>query len=648
MTLYRQLIIGVSLLFFVLLAGVEAIYLANSRAQLQEQLSSQAQDAATTLALRLAAARNLDDRALIETLINPVFDRGYFSEIRVVSNSGDVLARRVLAPAQGDVPGWFTRLFPVDAPGAQSLVSSGWRELGRVIVASHPNFAYQQLWHIGLQTILWLLLIYGVSIAAIVGFLAMLLRPLKEIEQAAVAIGERNFRTIALVPRTRELARVVSAMNDMSGRIRQMIEEETARAEHLRNDAFIDPLTLVYNRRGFRRQLQALIKSKSDVFSGALALLEIDGFAQFNAAAGYQRGDEILVQLGSALVGASEGATAVCGRISGTGFSFAAINVGAAELENMVAKVCATFGLVLAEQGTEAQLHYHCGATRCDGALPEFSALLAAADHALLQAREKGLNQYEISVFDQSISDGSQAWRSRIEQALESGRLALFAQNALVLPGRNIAHSEITVRLLTEDGEPIPAAQFLPMAARHRLLGRLDCVVIEKLLDFLASGGTDRPVLALNISARTIADTEAMRRILGLLDARKNVAGRLIFEMTEFGATQDLAHAQRFRGEVRKRGAHFALDNFGMLRDSLKLVHSLRPYYIKLSSAYLRELSVNADSRFLVESVVKIARALDIGIFAQAVEDEALVPLLIELGFSGYQGYATEVPVRIV
>jgi EAL domain-containing protein (putative c-di-GMP-specific phosphodiesterase class I) len=77
------------------------------------------------------------------------------------------------------------------------------------------------------------------------------------------------------------------------------------------------------------------------------------------------------------------------------------------------------------------------------------------------------------------------------------------------------------------------------------------------------------------------------------------------------------------------------------------LVHALRPHYIKLSSGYTRELARSADCRFLVASIVKIASALDIGIFAQAVEDESLVPLLLELGFSGYQGYATELPVRI-
>jgi EAL domain-containing protein (putative c-di-GMP-specific phosphodiesterase class I) len=44
---------------------------------------------------------------------------------------------------------------------------------------------------------------------------------------------------------------------------------------------------------------------------------------------------------------------------------------------------------------------------------------------------------------------------------------------------------------------------------------------------------------------------------------------------------------------------------------------------------------------------VRIAQPLDIAIYAQAVEDEGLVPLLAELGLSGYQGYASSRPAPI-
>jgi len=81
-----------------------------------------------------------------------------------------------------------------------------------------------------------------------------------------------------------------------------------------------------------------------------------------------------------------------------------------------------------------------------------------------------------------------------------------------------------------------------------------------------------------------------------------------------------------------------------MLQESLILVHALRPAYIKLAPGYTRDLQASADCRFLVASLVRIARTLEIGIYAQAVEDEGLLPLLVELQVSGYQGYAISQP----
>jgi diguanylate cyclase (GGDEF)-like protein len=646
MTLLKQLIAGVSVFFFVLLAGVEAIYLASARAQLQEQLGSQAQDAATALALRLATIGSLEDHILVETQLNPVFDRGYFQEIQVVAAGGRTIARKVLSPEQGEVPGWFIRLFPIRAPRAQSIVSTGWRELGRIDVASQPHFAYAQLWNTGLQTVGWLLVAYVAALVAASAFLAMVLRPLREIERTAIAIGERDFKTIDSIPRARELGRVVSAMNQMSGKIRQIIVEETARAETLRREAFLDPLTSLYNRRGFERQLQSLIRSEVDVYSGALALVEVRNFGEFNAKIGYRLGDEVLVKLAAGLVEACAGRSVVCARMGGAGFAFAVVNIDEAGLRELVEAVCRNVGKALDEQGVESKLHFHCGATRREGALPEFPALLASADMAIERAREKGDNEYDIETFDRSMAAGSLVWKALIERCIDEHRIALFAQEVFGLPGRNPVHTEVTARMLRTDGDPIPAALFLPMATRHGLIGRLDCLIVEKVLDYLSRDASGS-VVSLNLAARTVADEEQSRRLLALLDARGELARRLTFEMTEFGAMHEPRIARRFSEELRRRGARFALDNFGMLQESLMLVHALRPDYIKLSSGYSREIAGNADCRFLVTSIVRIAQPLDIAIYAQAVEDEGLVPLLSEVGLSGYQGYAAARPVRV-
>ncbi|HTP63707.1 MAG TPA: EAL domain-containing protein [Burkholderiales bacterium] len=646
MTLYRQLLLGVSALFFVLLAGVEAIYLSNSRQQFEQQLASVAQDAATALALRLGGLKDLKDRTLVETMLNPVFDRGYFQEIRVLSLDGETLVRRTLPPATGDVPAWFAKLFPLNPPGAQSLVSTGWRETGRVIVLSHPHFAYQQLWHSGSQTLAWMLAVYAVAVLLVMAFLAMLLRPLRELERAAAAIGQREFVTIDRLPRARELASVVTAMNSMSGKIGRMIEHETARAEALRREAFIDPLTSLYNRRGFDQQLQSLLRSDGEAASSALAIVEFQKFGEFNARVGFQRGDEVIALFARTIVGACEARGAICGRLGGANFAVAAIDIGEAELQTMLEGLCHGLGFVLAEQGLESDLSFHCGATRHEGALPAFSALLAAADQALERARAQGDGQYEVAIFD-STDGGSQAWRARIELAFEQDRFVLYAQEVRGLPGRAPVHAEVTVRMLREGGEPVSAGVFLPMAARHGMIGQLDHHVTAKLLAHLATRPASLPPLALNISARSIADPEAYRRLLALIEARRDLAPRLIIEMTEFGALQDSKLSQRFSRDVQRLGAGFALDNFGMRQESLILVHALKPRYIKLSPGYSRELAGSADCRFLVAAIVRAAQPLDIGIYAQAVEDESLVPLLEKLGLAGYQGYASARPAPL-
>ena len=151
----------------------------------------------------------------------------------------------------------------------------------------------------------------------------------------------------------------------------------------------------------------------------------------------------------------------------------------------------------------------------------------------------------------------------------------------------------------------------------------------------------------LHVSARTVADADARARLLGLIEERRGLAPRLIVEMTEFGALLDPALTERFSRDLRRLGVAFALDNFGMRQESLIVVHALKPQYIKLSAGYTRELAGSADCRFFVDAIVRATQPLDIGIYAQAVEDESIVPLLLQLGLAGYQGYAAAQPVRL-
>ena len=96
--------------------------------------------------------------------------------------------------------------------------------------------------------------------------------------------------------------------------------------------------------------------------------------------------------------------------------------------------------------------------------------------------------------------------------------------------------------------------------------------------------------------------------------------------------------AAAFARALATAGAAFALDNFGIRRDSLALAQRLRPAYIKLAGAQTAAMLTNSGARFYAESLVAAARQLDIPVIAQNVEYESLFQAIAGLGFAGYQG----------
>lgn len=184
-TLGRILFLGISAAFLLVIAGVQTLYILNARTHLQEQLESHAQDAATSLGLSLGILLNRGDRALAETVINASFDRGYYKRIEFVSINNEVIVSKVLPPTAADVPSWFVRALPMGAPTAESLVTTGWTQLGRVRVTSHSRFAYEHLWSSARDTLFWLALLYVLALLSMRAFLRGVLRSLAAVERAA-------------------------------------------------------------------------------------------------------------------------------------------------------------------------------------------------------------------------------------------------------------------------------------------------------------------------------------------------------------------------------------------------------------------------------------------------------------------------------
>jgi EAL domain-containing protein (putative c-di-GMP-specific phosphodiesterase class I) len=184
------------------------------------------------------------------------------------------------------------------------------------------------------------------------------------------------------------------------------------------------------------------------------------------------------------------------------------------------------------------------------------------------------------------------------------------------------------------------AAQFMPIVAAHGLVEELDRSVIERVLAHakeLAARGREESI-SINVSMRSAEQPQFMDWLARLLQRERALAGRLVFEIAEHGVVKNEAAAALFAAAVNRAGAGFAIDNYGVHRDSLALIPRLKPAYIKLAGAHTPRMVTDPGARFFAESLVRAARQLDIPVIAQMVEDDATFQSLGALGFAGYQG----------
>lgn len=644
MTLTRQLFTGIIATFIVLLVGIEAIYLHSARSNLEKQLDSHANETATSLALSIGSRMQSLDPGLVNTIANPIFDRGHFEVIEVRGGDDAVIFTRRLGETEQVVPAWFAAALAFAPPVGQSLISAGWTQLGKVTVQVHPRYAHQQLWETGLATLTWLSALFALALVGMRFYLLGILKPLTWIEDAAVAIGNREFVSIDQEPRTRELQRVTHAINSLSSKIRDAIAQETARTERLRREAFEDPATGQLNRRGLENALGTALVKSAEVHSGALALFSLAGLTEVNRIAGLSKGNQTLKDLADRLNQPGIPAESTTGRWQGPTFGAFLPNVDMATARNWADQLCSEFSAGLHASGLPNDVNAFCGIGHFSVGSSSVGQLSQLAEAALAESAVRGSG---VSVRAQETDATLTDMLAEIEGALAGNRVDLVFQKVASIPAGDIIQYEFMSKLTDSRGQGIAAGAFIPVASQHNLLPRLDLRVVELVLAVLSKRTDLPPTVSINVSDQSVIDKPFRTELTAILKANAHHAHRLIFEMTGTAAGKSPELIKGFSQDLRSLGSRLALDNFEMDRNAVAVVHEIMPAYVKLAPIFTRQIGERDDARFILEAMLRVFQPLEIPVIAQGVEDNAMVTVLTEMGVSAYQGWALGRPAPI-
>lgn len=632
MTLTKQLWLAIATIM-TLAFGISFLVSAwSARIYLEDQMRLKNIDNANSLALSMSQIEK--DPVLIELLIAAQFDIGHYRQIRLTSPSGTVMVDRVSDAVADKVPAWFVNLIPLGSQPGIAQVQDGWRQYGTLTVISHNGFAYQALWQGNLRLLAWFL--GSALLCGVVGtfILRAITRPLGDVVNQAEAIGARRFITIE-EPRTREFRTVARAMNTLSGQVRSMLDEESARLEQLRRDAQHDALTGLLNREHFLKKIRYALEDESSPPSGALFILRLPDLIKLNKELGRETTDTLLKRVAGALQECCPDEPCLIGRLNGADFAVLAPDVDS--IENLACQISSRALLSINDPSAATEHAVLVGASiyRHGDAV---SQVLSRADMALARAEQEGGSAVETGALDLEWKPAASllaAWQVLIETALNLKRVQ-FATYPVLDGQGGLIHYEAPARMqIIQSSLWMSAQEFMPWASRLGLTERIDEAVFEHGLAWLES---DDGPLCINVSPQSVCDPVLTARYYQALKRRPHLAQKLWIDIPEFVAYR---HAREFRvfcDTLQSLGCKIGLEHVGNHICHIGELYAVGLDYLKIDSTIIRDIDQSLGNQTFLRGLCTIAHTMGMMTLAEGVQNQREAGCLQELGFKGMTG----------
>jgi diguanylate cyclase (GGDEF)-like protein len=416
--------------------------------------------------------------------------------------------------------------------------------------------------------------------------------------------------------------------------------ERHARDEQLVKLSRHDPLTGELNRTHLIASLAEAVEEAMRFRSScAFMLIGIDHLARINDAFGFDVADVVISEVAARIRTRLRGGD-VLGRFSGNKFGLILKNCTVDDMNVAAERFLAGIrGEVVPTQSGPVSITASIGAV----SVPRYAR---SADEAINRAHET------LDMAKRRRAGSFSMWRPNVERdaqrrvnirvtdeivtALNDRRIVMAYEPVVEAGSRNASFYECLVRMEQNDGQVLLAPDIVPVAEKLGLIHMVDHRVLELVVAELARSPNVR--LSLNISPDTTMDPDWSASIESLMRAHPGVAERLIVEITETVAIQDIDDIRGFVTRLKSFGSQIAIDDFGAGYTSFRNLRKLGVDIVKIDGAFVQNIVRSADDRAFVQTLIDLARRLEIKTVAEWVQDEESAVMLRDWGCDFIQG----------
>lgn len=424
---------------------------------------------------------------------------------------------------------------------------------------------------------------------------------------------------------TQELIESESILREVNGSLEETVREKT------------DEILHSYHHDGLTK-LPNLISCHNDIEMGLdnyIILFDISDFSTINKQYGKLEADKVLIQASQLL---QRNLNRRMKLYKGESDRFIVYSKNDTE-DNIIEFCKSIFSFFDLEEIVLESQSIHIAFNVGIADIAKSSEVMLNSEYALNASKKAGSkNFFFYHDYEDRISNEKEVieWMNTTKKLIESDSIIPFYQAIQDIKNDTVNKYEVLARA-TLDGEIVPPFRFLEPARRLGLITTITRVMISKSFAFFEHNAFE---FSINLTEEDLAEDYLLEFLKIKLKRHKIQASRITFEILEnININSNDNNVVTNLKALKSLGCKIAVDDFGVENSNFVRLLELDVDYLKLDGVFIKVLDQSEKSKKIVETIVKLSKAMEIEVVAEFVENETIYEFLKDFGVNYAQGY---------
>lgn len=235
-----------------------------------------------------------------------------------------------------------------------------------------------------------------------------------------------------------------------------------------------------------------------------------------------------------------------------------------------------------------------------------------------------------------------------MRKGLDLRQFSLVYQPKIDLGTGEILGAEALIRWKHPQLGNVTPGEFIPIAERSELIHRIFDLGLHEALEQMQrwrNSDIYLPAIAVNASAANVRSDDFARSVRTIMSQVPIGSAELELEMTESLAFEDEELFTSRMRQLKAIGVRIAIDDFGTRYTGFNVLKHLPLDTMKIDQCFIRGIDRSPGMRSLCQTIVAMARQLNLHTVAEGIEEPGELEVMREIGCDAGQGYLFQRPV---